>query len=424
MAFEHSGEQISVNEASELFSGLLQYESICVAVSGGRDSMSLLLLLNRWKQLNVRAPKITAVSVDHALRKESEFECKTIKSWCNELEIEHHTLNWEGIKPSTSVQQKAREARYKLLIDFCNQNKIKALIVAHHLEDQIETFFMRLARGSGIDGLKSMQYRRVQSGVDIVRPLLNIQKNRLLETLINFNQEWIDDPSNLDDRYERVRVRTYIKNLNDIDIDLKNISKTINRLTRSQEALEDISLKKFNEISYIDDAGYISFDNDKFLVCNEEIQLRILQMSLNIVSGHRYISLNSLENIIKHIHDSDFKITLSGCRILKNKKEIVIFRENRNLPRVSIKPGQKIIWDDRFIVFLDKEEPAVELAAIGNYIINAEAIKKTDLINIPKNALLTLPAGFRDGSLVLLPNIPNIYNSSKLNSCFLYHYKR
>ena len=119
--------------------------------------------------------------------------------------------------------------------------------MAHHLEDQVETFFMRLARGSGIDGLRSMQYCRVQSGVDIIRPLLSIKKSRLLETLINFDQKWIDDPSNLDERYERVRVRKYIENLNDIDIDLKNISKSITRLTRSQIALELMSLKIFND---------------------------------------------------------------------------------------------------------------------------------------------------------------------------------
>jgi tRNA(Ile)-lysidine synthase len=423
VTFKHNSLEISVNEASELFSGLLQFQSICVGVSGGRDSMCLLRLLKRWKKLNIEAPKIIAVSIDHALRKESESECKLVKSWCNELGIEHHTLNWEGIKPSTSVQQKAREARYKLLIDFCNQNKIKALVMAHHLEDQVETFFMRLARGSGIDGLRSMQYCRVQSGVDIIRPLLSIKKSRLLETLINFDQKWIDDPSNLDERYERVRVRKYIENLNDIDIDLKNISKSITRLTRSQIALELMSLKIFNDISSIDNAGYVSIDNAKLLVCNEEIQLRILQMSLNTVSGNRHISLNSLENIIRRIQDSNLNITLSGCRVIKNKKDIVIFRENRNLPRIIIAPGDEIIWDNRFIVNLDKEESSLELEAIGNYAINAEAIKKTNLINIPKNALLTLPAGFRDGRLVLLPNIPNIYKGSKLNACFLYHYK-
>lgn len=423
MTFEHSNLEISIDEASELFSGLLKYQSICIAVSGGRDSMSLLRLLERWKQLNIDAPKIIAVSVNHALRKESELECKLVKSWCNELEIEHHTLTWSGIKPQTSVQQKAREARYKLLLDFCNKNKTKALVVAHHLEDQVETFFMRLARGSGIDGLRSMQYCRVQSGVDIIRPLLNVQKNRLLVTLTNFGQKWIDDPSNLDDRYERVRIRKYIENLNDIDIDSKNISKSINRLTRSQIALENISSKVFNGITTIDHAGYISIDIDKFLFCDEEIQLRVLQISLNTVSGNRYVSLNTLEKTIKRIHDLNFNITISGCQILKNKRNILIFRENRNLPTIKVIPGEKIIWDNRFIVCLEKKESSVELSAIGNYVINSEFIKKTDLINVPKKALLTLPAGFRDGKLVLLPNITNIYNSSKLNACFLYHYK-
>ena len=131
-----------------------------------------------------------------------------------------------------------------------------------------------------------------------------------------------------------------------------------------------------------------------FLVCNEEIQLRILQMSLNTVSGNRHISLNSLENIIRRIQDSNLNITLSGCRVIKNKKDIVIFRENRNLPRIIIAPGDEIIWDNRFIVNLDKEESSLELEAIGNYAINAEAIKKTNLYQYTKKCFINITCRF------------------------------
>jgi tRNA(Ile)-lysidine synthase len=178
---------------------------LAVAVSGGADSMALCLLASRWAR--ARHGKVTALTVDHRLRPESVAEARQVARWCRALGVSHVTLRWAGRKPKTGIQAAARAARYRLLERWCDTRGVIHLLVAHHADDQAETVALRRERGSGEDGLAGMAAVVETPNLRILRPLLAVPKSRLVATLKRAGQGWIEDPSNRDPKYGRVRVR-------------------------------------------------------------------------------------------------------------------------------------------------------------------------------------------------------------------------
>ncbi|MEX0298215.1 MAG: tRNA lysidine(34) synthetase TilS, partial [Kordiimonas sp.] len=163
---------------------------IAVGVSGGADSLCLMLMTAEYFD-------VTAISVDHGLRSEAADEVEFVARLCHEKNIPHVALRWEGNRPTSNIQATARTVRYDLMRDWCAENNIAYLAVAHHQDDQAETLLLRLARGSGVYGLAAMPgVRGVGRGVSIVRPLLSVPKEVLTSTLRSLKQEWIEDPSN------------------------------------------------------------------------------------------------------------------------------------------------------------------------------------------------------------------------------------
>jgi tRNA(Ile)-lysidine synthase len=178
---------------------------IAVAVSGGRDSLCLALLADEW--VRRRHGKIVALIVDHGLRSESSNEAGTTAQTMRTHGIESVVLRWSGDKPVVGLQEAARDARYRLLGEACRERDILHLLVAHHADDQAETIAMRAARGSGPDGLAGMAALVETPDVRLLRPLLPVPRERLTATLVQRGVAWIDDPSNLDQRFERARLR-------------------------------------------------------------------------------------------------------------------------------------------------------------------------------------------------------------------------
>ncbi len=178
---------------------------LAVAVSGGRDSLCLALLADRWAR--ERDGRATAFIVDHGLRAEAAREARATCELLRGQGIEAHVLSWTGPKPATGVQQAAREARYRLLRDACRERGLLHLLVAHQADDQAETVVMRAARRSGTDGLAGMAALLEWPEVRLLRPLLGVPRARLSATLKALGIAWIDDPSNLDPRFERARLR-------------------------------------------------------------------------------------------------------------------------------------------------------------------------------------------------------------------------
>ena len=179
--------------------------TIGVAVSGGPDSLALLLLAAEARPLEVEA-----ATVDHGLRPESLAEAEMVAKLCERLGVPHRilTATW-GEKPETAIQEQARMMRYRLLGEWAHERDLKALLTAHHVDDQAETFLMRLARGAGVKGLAGM--RRVARGPGaappLVRPLLGWRHSDLEAVCAAAGIEPVQDPSNDDRQFERVRVR-------------------------------------------------------------------------------------------------------------------------------------------------------------------------------------------------------------------------
>jgi tRNA(Ile)-lysidine synthase len=190
-----------------------------VAVSGGGDSLALMLMLARAK----KKPAPIVLTVDHGLRPDSAKDAKAVLQAAKKLGLEAHLLQWKGAKPKSDIEAAAREARYRLMGEWCAKHKIGALYLAHTLEDQAETFLLRLARGSGLDGLSAMQEVAPfplpgYGELKLVRPLLSVTRAQLRAYLKKSGLEWRDDPMNEDPRFARVRIRQSWPQLEEIGL--------------------------------------------------------------------------------------------------------------------------------------------------------------------------------------------------------------
>jgi len=199
---------LSAPEFAALMAPFAPFEArpaLAVAVSGGRDSVALAVLTHQWA--GERQGRVVGLVVDHGLRPESAREARATCERLAALGIEAEMLAWSGAKPATRIQQAAREARYRLLFEACRRRGILHLLTAHHADDQAETLAMRAARESGPDGLAGMAALVEHRNARLLRPLLAVPRARLTATLQARGIGWIDDPSNEDRRFERVRVR-------------------------------------------------------------------------------------------------------------------------------------------------------------------------------------------------------------------------
>jgi tRNA(Ile)-lysidine synthase len=200
---------LTADDFAPLMASFGPFESaavLAVAVSGGRDSLSLALLAQDWAA--ACGGRILALIVDHGLRAESAGEAMATAELLARHGIASEVLRWTGAKPVSRLQEAARVARYRLLLEACRRHGILHLLVAHHADDQAETVAMRAARGSGEDGLAGMAALVEWPHTRLLRPLLSVPRSRLTATLLARQVAWIDDPSNADLRFERARLRS------------------------------------------------------------------------------------------------------------------------------------------------------------------------------------------------------------------------
>jgi tRNA(Ile)-lysidine synthase len=235
---------VSAAEAAVLFADLHDAPALILAVSGGPDSTALLWLAARWRDGLEHPPRLIAVTIDHGLRPESAREALAVKRLAKTLGVEHRTLKWIGKKPKTGIQEAARNARYRLLSDVGRKARARHILTAHTRDDQAETVLFRLARGSGISGLKAMTRSASLPGNPahdarlVVRPLLAIPKSRLLATLAAARVPFADDPSNSDPRFTRPRLRQLMPGLAAEGLDARRLALLASRMARADQAIE------------------------------------------------------------------------------------------------------------------------------------------------------------------------------------------
>ena len=288
-----------------------------VAVSGGPDSLALTALtkaVNSEKKL-----RFFYVLVNHNIRKNSFLEANKIKRLLKKNQIHLNILNNKS-QIKKNIQSEARKIRYDLLIKFCKKKKTKVLMTAHHLDDQVETFFIRLSRGSGLTGLSAMQkLTKLNREILLLRPLLNVQKKNLIKISKMAFGGFIQDPSNKNVKFLRTRVRSLKRPLNKIGITYEQIIKSINNLSSSKETLDHYYTKISNEL-ILKKNNQITINLTTFKTLKSDIKYRLINDSIKRLKNNYYNPRSKkTQNLIKNIESKNFKkSTLAGCIFLKN----------------------------------------------------------------------------------------------------------
>jgi len=312
---------ISSSEAARLFEELAKLPAIVLAVSGGPDSTALMWLMSQWLRRRKTAPRLTAVTIDHGLRKESRAEALAVKKLAAALGIAHTTLRWSGKKPSRGLPAAAREARYALLADAARKSGASCILTAHTRDDQVETFMMRLSRGSGLAGLASMSRYAFRDDLVIVRPLLNVPKARLIATLVRAKIAFADDPTNRDTTFTRPRWRQLLPQLAEEGIDPRNIERLVLRLARANAALDAV-VARAEHARVQHDGKRQTLDAEAFLSFPAEIRVRLLQRAIDRAGHEGPAELGKVETLLDELVGAlsrrpvnAFRRTLAGALV-------------------------------------------------------------------------------------------------------------
>jgi tRNA(Ile)-lysidine synthase len=302
-------------------------KNFIVAVSGGPDSLALAFLAKIYsikKRVNSNF-----FIVDHKLRTESTKEAKAVKQVLKKHSINAQILTWKGPKPSKNVQSLARKKRYELLFAQCKKCKTNNILLGHHQDDLFENFFIRILRGSGLKGLISLDKKSNIDGKNLLRPLLDQKKEDLVYLSKNVFNFYVEDPSNNDEKYQRIKIRKLIKELKKSGLSKEKFLNTIKNLKYSNSVVNfyvNENLQK--NTSFL--------NNNKRLILNEsffqqpyEIIFRSMSDSIKLV-GKKYYSTRGmkLSKILSDIENNRlFKVTLGGCIIEKVNQTVIISKE-------------------------------------------------------------------------------------------------
>ena len=250
-------------------------EVVAVGVSGGADSLAL--VLQAAEELAVFGRKVVALTVDHGLRPTSRLEAEYVAGLMQKYGIEHHILTWTGKKPTTGIEEAARQARYALITEWCSQNNVHVLLTAHHAKDQAETFLMRLQRGSGLEGLCGIREYSVRDGLVILRPLLAINPENLRDYLRQRAIVWVEDESNRDTTFLRGKIRQYLPELTEnIGINIEKICNAVHNLQSAEDYIEQqLDLLLAHDVIW--DFGTVCrFRYMDYLSWHKEMKFRVL----------------------------------------------------------------------------------------------------------------------------------------------------
>jgi len=302
--------------------------SFLVAISGGPDSLALAALIKAYNY--EKKMKLQFVLVNHNIRKNSLKEALMVKRILKKYKIALKILNNKK-KITNNIQSQARQIRYELLKKFCIQKKIKTILTGHNLEDQVETFFIRLSRGSGLKGLSAMKnVTKLNNDIKILRPLLDVKKELLIKLSKYVFGKFFNDPSNTNNKYLRTKIRKLQKHLVESGIKYDQIIKSIKNLASSRRTLDDYLNKIFKDtINRSKDTVYV--DLEKYKKFNNEIKLNILNKSIKTLKRNYYpVRSKKVLNLIKKLENRNFrKATLGGCIFFFKKDKLCLKKEQK-----------------------------------------------------------------------------------------------
>ena len=301
--------------------------SFAVAVSGGPDSLALAFLSKVYAEKNRLITKYFIV--DHKLRQNSTKEALVTKRLLRKLKINAKILTWKGKKPKSNIQAVARNKRYELLINECRKLKVNHLLLGHHADDKLENFLIRLTRGSGLRGLVSFSETSNLNGVCLERPLLDFNKKELIYLTSNIFKNFINDPSNENSDFKRVRLRKMIETLGDEGFSLIKLNKTIENLKFSDNTINFDVQENLKKNSFFSKKKQNFLLNQFFFKQPKEIVFRSLSQCIKEVGNKHYYSRgDKVLRLINTINSkNDFKTTLGGCMIKKINNTVIISKE-------------------------------------------------------------------------------------------------
>jgi tRNA(Ile)-lysidine synthase len=354
------------------FSALAGEPVIALAVSGGADSLALMLLAQKWAAALPNPPAIVVYSVDHGLRPEASAEVAMVIAAATKLGLSARGLSWTGVKPETGVQEAARTARYRLMGAAMAEDGATVLLTGHHRQDQAETVLMRLAHGSGIEGLKGMAPMAEVEGVRVCRPLLNIDPAALRAVVDGAGLVPVDDPSNADPHYERVRWRQTMPQLSQLGLDAATLARFAERMAEADAAVAQMTDGCFAEIVRLDGFGAARIELAPFVGLSPAIATRLLGRVLSVVGGRqKHRALGQVERLRRSIAEAALAAgtTVLGCVVRIKGDVITVAREpGRSLPADALlAPHGELVWDERFRIVNASPEAGLT-ASVAEYL--------------------------------------------------------
>lgn len=383
-----------------------------LAVSGGPDSVALMLLAAAWARGKCAPPVV--FTVDHGLRPGAAEEARQVGAWAAALGLAHEVLHWTGPRPASGLQAAARAARYALLAAAARRRGLPALLLGHTADDQAETHLMRLARGGGIDALAGMAARAMRPalapGVLLVRPLLAVTRPQILDFLAAAGHPSLKDPSNADPRFERVRVRRLIAAMGAGGVTVPMLAEAAATLAAARDAL-DGAARAWGALAIAGD-GAVALAVPAFARAPEVLRARMLRLALKAAAGEAAApDAAEAARLAAALCAPGFRgATLSGARALAPAGgRVLIVRE-----LAAVAPPQALwpdrgLWDGRFLTCgAGPEHADLRLGALGPEGLRAaRALARADTRRLPGPAarLHALPALFAGGKLAAVPHL-------------------
>lgn len=366
-----------------------------VAVSGGSDSVAALHVMVRVAQRQGFA--LHAVTVDHALRPESAAEAAGVAQVCAGLGVPHQVLVWQHGAVAGNLMDAARRARYGLMAEWAAGQGISHIVLGHTADDQAETFLMGLARKAGIDGLVGMQSAWDQGGVRFVRPFLRVERQELRRFLMGQGAGWVDDPSNENDRFTRVKARRALKALKPLGITVGTLGDVMHNLRLAQAAVETATREAAARVCS-ERAGEVICDGNEWRRTGQDVQRRLLIAALRWISGAGYAPRGSgVDRVMKAIIDGQDAV-LAGCRIKVSDVGLRVVREPKAVAGVQTGPNE--VWDGRWQVVGPFAAGQVVRALGAAGLLQCKDWKNT---GHSRDSLLVSPAVWYDEVLIAAP---------------------
>jgi len=402
-----------------LFAPVAAYPAIGLAVSGGADSLALMLLAQSWASAAPGRPKLHVYSVDHDLRAEAADEVAMVLASATTLGISATGLRWEGTKPKTGVQEAARIARYRLMGDAMEADGVPVLLTAHHRDDQAETLLMRLAHGSGIEGLKGMAGVANVEGVRVYRPLLTAAPGDLQALVKAAGLVPVQDPSNHDEHYERVRWRKALPQLAELGLDAETLARFAQRMGEADVAIARVADEQFTALVGLDGFGSARLELAAFADLSSAVAVRLLGRVLKIVGGRQKPrALGQVERLQQALYGGTVGkgVTVLGCVVRTHEDAIIVAREpGRVLPSdVAVLPRSQLVWDERFLIMNNSDDVGLT-AGVADYLPRhrlqeflgfkvtapAEAIRTAPIVRDAAGGVLSLGGWTFDDRIVV-----------------------